>query len=49
MKVTFDKPTRYELDGDARKPTKKLRIKIRPKSITVCVPVPESPSEDQKA
>ena len=38
MKVTFSKPTVYELDGGARKATKKLRIKIRPKSITVCVP-----------
>ena len=38
MKVTFDRPTVYELDGGARKATKKLRIKVRPNSITVCVP-----------
>ena len=38
MKVTFNRPTAYELDGGARKATKKLRIKVRPNSITVCVP-----------
>jgi len=41
IRVRFDRPTAYELDGGVRKATKKLRIKIRPKSITVCVPVPE--------
>ena len=41
LKVSFDRPTAYELDGGVRKATKKLRIKIRPKSITVCVPVPD--------
>jgi diacylglycerol kinase (ATP) len=39
MRVDFDKPTPYELDGGVREPTKKLRIKVRPGSITVCVPV----------
>jgi diacylglycerol kinase family enzyme len=39
MRVDFDRPTPYELDGGVRKPTKKLRIKVRPASITVCVPV----------
>jgi YegS/Rv2252/BmrU family lipid kinase len=42
MKVTFSKDTVYELDGGVRKATKKLRIKIRPKSITVCVPASSS-------
>jgi len=41
MKVTFDRPVAYELDGGVRKATKELRIKVRPKSITVCVPVPD--------
>jgi YegS/Rv2252/BmrU family lipid kinase len=45
MKVTFSKPTMYELDGGVRKATKKLRIKIKPKSITVCVPAPASDGE----
>jgi diacylglycerol kinase family enzyme len=39
MRVSFDKPTAYELDGGVRKATKKLRIKVRPASITLCVPV----------
>jgi len=45
IKVTFDKPTSYELDGGVRKKTKELKIEVRPKSITVCVPVPD-PAED---
>jgi diacylglycerol kinase family enzyme len=39
MRVSFDKPTAYEVDGGVRKPTKKMRIKVRPASITICVPV----------
>ena len=38
MTVTFDAPTAYELDGDVRAPAKRLRIEVRPKAITVCVP-----------
>jgi len=45
IKVAFDQPTTYELDGGVRKKTEKLKIKVRPKSITVCVPVP-SPAPD---
>ncbi len=47
IKVRFDKPTAYELDGGVRKSTKKLRIKVRPSSITVCVPVPSPNSDSQ--
>jgi hypothetical protein len=39
MRVDFDRATVYELDGGVRKATKKLRIKVRPASITICVPV----------
>jgi diacylglycerol kinase family enzyme len=39
MRVDFDRPTVFELDGGVRKATKKLRIKVRPASITICVPV----------
>ena len=45
MKVTFDKRTAYELDGGLRKATRKLRIKVRPGSITVCTPVPDPAGE----
>jgi diacylglycerol kinase family enzyme len=38
MRVDFDKPTPYELDGGVRKATKKLRVKVRPSSVTICVP-----------
>ena len=47
IKVRFDRPTTYELDGGVRKAITKLKIKVRPSSITVCVPVP-SPSRDLK-
>ncbi len=36
--VKFDRPVRYELDGGDRKPAKKLRIKVHPSSVTICVP-----------
>lgn len=42
FKVRFDKPTAYELDGGVRTTTTKLRIKVRPSSITVCVPAPRT-------
>jgi diacylglycerol kinase family enzyme len=41
MKVTFETATPYELDGGTRKAVTKLRIKIHPRSVTVCVPVPD--------
>jgi len=36
--VTFDRKVRYELDGGARPATRKLRIRVRPASVTICVP-----------
>jgi diacylglycerol kinase (ATP) len=36
--IRFDQKVRYELDGGARPASKKLRIKVRPGSVTVCVP-----------
>jgi len=45
MKVKFNKRTPYEVDDGVRKATKKLRIKVRPKSITVCAPRPV-PADD---
>ena len=38
FRIRFDRKVRYELDGGARPATKKLRIKVRPASVTVCVP-----------
>ena len=36
--VRFDTATRYELDGGDRKKTRRLRIKVRPDAVTICVP-----------
>ena len=38
ISVRFDRKVRFELDGGARPARRKLRIKVRPASITVCVP-----------
>jgi diacylglycerol kinase (ATP) len=38
IRIRFDRPFPYELDGGDRKPARKLKIKVRPASITVCVP-----------
>ena len=38
VKVKFDKPTLYELDGGARKPVKKLKIEVQPGAVEICVP-----------
>ncbi len=36
--IRFDRKVRYELDGGARPASRKLRIKVCPGSVTVCVP-----------
>ena len=36
--VRFSKKVRYEIDGGARTKTRRLKIRIRPKSLTICVP-----------
>jgi diacylglycerol kinase (ATP) len=38
VRIRFDRKVRYELDGGARPASKKLRIKVHPRSVTVCVP-----------
>lgn len=38
IKITFDRPTTYELDGGARKATMKFRASVDRGAITVCVP-----------
>jgi diacylglycerol kinase (ATP) len=38
FRIRFDQKVRYELDGGARPASKELRIKVRPGSVTVCVP-----------
>lgn len=36
--VRFDKPVAYELDGGARPATRKLKVRVAPGAVTVCVP-----------
>lgn len=36
--VTFDHPVSYQLDGGTRKPAAKLRLKVHPAAVTVCIP-----------
>jgi diacylglycerol kinase (ATP) len=38
FRVRFDRKLPYELDGGARKAVRKMRIKVHPASVTVCVP-----------
>jgi diacylglycerol kinase (ATP) len=38
FRVRFDRDFPYELDGGARPAARKLRIKAKPSSITICVP-----------
>jgi YegS/Rv2252/BmrU family lipid kinase len=38
FRIRFGQKVRYELDGGARPASKKLCIKVRPGSVTVCVP-----------
>jgi YegS/Rv2252/BmrU family lipid kinase len=38
FRIRFDKKVRFELDGGARPAARRLRIKVHPGSVTVCVP-----------
>lgn len=38
VRIRFDRKVLYELDGGARKASKKLRVKVHPGSVTICVP-----------
>lgn len=38
MKIRFSRDMPYELDGGVRSATDRLRVKVRPASITICVP-----------
>jgi diacylglycerol kinase (ATP) len=40
--IRFDRATAYELDGGARKAKRRLRAKIEPGALTVCVPRTEA-------
>jgi len=38
IKVKLDRPVPYELDGGAKRATDRLKIRIEPAAVTVCVP-----------
>jgi YegS/Rv2252/BmrU family lipid kinase len=38
FEIRFSRPTIYELDGNPRKPVRRLRVRVHPSSITFCVP-----------
>jgi diacylglycerol kinase (ATP) len=48
MRIEFDKPTLYELDGGARKKTRALKVKVRPGSTVICMPRVESVESSQR-
>jgi diacylglycerol kinase (ATP) len=39
--IRLDRPLPYELDGGDRKPTTRLKVRIDPGAITICVPAPQ--------
>ena len=43
LTVRFDRPMPYEVDGGDRPPTKRLKIRVEPEAVTVCVPEEVSP------
>ncbi|HYN97033.1 MAG TPA: diacylglycerol kinase family protein [Pilimelia sp.] len=50
IRVDLDAPMMYELDGGAREPARKLKARVVPGAITVCVPEPgaSEPGEDAR-
>ncbi len=42
FRIRFSRPMPYELDGGARPPVTKLKIKVHPAAVTVCVPGEQS-------
>lgn len=38
FRIGFDRKLPYELDGGARPAVRQMRIKVRPRSVTICVP-----------
>jgi diacylglycerol kinase (ATP) len=47
FRVRFDRPFPYELDGGARTTVTKMRVKVHPGAITICVPAGAAVSPPQ--
>jgi diacylglycerol kinase family enzyme len=46
VSVRLDRSLPYELDGGARTKTRKLRVRVEPSAVSVCVPAHEVPLDD---
>jgi diacylglycerol kinase family enzyme len=44
IRIRFDRPFPYELDGGARGTAAKLKVKVHPASLRICVPTRPAPS-----
>ena len=42
VKVNFSRPIAYELDGGARPPTRRVKVRVEPGAVSVCVPEPSA-------
>jgi diacylglycerol kinase family enzyme len=42
FRIRFDRQFRYELDGGARPAVSKMKVKVHPASIRICVPADEA-------
>jgi diacylglycerol kinase (ATP) len=44
VRITLSSPTMYELDGGAREPVSKVKARVVPGALTICVPVDREPA-----
>jgi diacylglycerol kinase family enzyme len=44
ISIKLRKPLTYELDGGARRPTRKVKVRVIPGAVKVCVPESSSPA-----
>jgi len=44
VRITLSSPTMYELDGGAREPVSKVKAKVVPGALSICVPVDREPA-----
>jgi diacylglycerol kinase (ATP) len=49
FRIRFDRKVPYELDGGARPAVKQMRVKVRPGSVTICVPAQATSASSAQA
>jgi diacylglycerol kinase family enzyme len=47
IRLRFDRPYPYELDGGERRAVRKMRINVHPASVTICVPADPAGAESE--